>query len=64
LYAYRCAYLKQFVAYTQTSLEQLERLEQLRALENGDRIIADECQQMPGIAIDTDNDFQRLLASS
>ena len=64
LYAYRCAYLKQFVAYTQTSFEQLERVEQLRTLEHGDQIIADECQQMPGIAIDTDNDCQRLLASS
>lgn len=63
LYAYRCRYLKQFVAYQQTPLERLERLEQLRALENGDQIIAEECHQTPGIAIDTDSDFQRLLSS-
>jgi len=63
LYAYRCRYLKQFVAYQQTALERLERLEQLRALENGDQIIADECHQMPGISVDTNSDFQRLLLS-
>ena len=38
IYAYRVAYLKQFYAYPKTELEQIEMLEQLRALWHGDRI--------------------------
>lgn len=63
LYAYRAAYLKKFVAYQPTVLEKLERLEQLRALENGDPIITDQCLEQPGIGVDTHSDFSRLLVS-
>lgn len=63
LYAYRAGYLKKFVSYQPTALEQLERLEQLRALENGDQIITDQCVAQPGIGVDTHSDFSRLLVS-
>lgn len=38
IYGYRCDFLGQFVAWPPSPLEQTERLEQLRALENGARI--------------------------
>lgn len=41
LYAYRCAYLKQFSAMPSAAIEQEEQLEQLRVLFNGGRIHVD-----------------------
>lgn len=38
IYGYRCDFLEQFVSWPPSPLEQTERLEQLRALENGARI--------------------------
>ena len=38
LYAYRAGFLRRFVALPEGRLERIERLEQLRALENGARI--------------------------
>ena len=42
IYAYRVRFLRQFVAWPAGALEQMERLEQLRALENGVRICVAE----------------------
>ena len=64
IYAYRVRYLQQFVAEAQSSLEQLERLEQLRALERGDAIVVAECLRVPGIGIDTPDDYANLCQKS
>ena len=61
IYAYRKAALERFAALPPGRLEQLERLEQLRLLENGiDIYVADA----PGdtIGVDTDEDFARAEA--
>jgi 3-deoxy-manno-octulosonate cytidylyltransferase (CMP-KDO synthetase) len=59
LYAYRKAVLEQFAALAPSPLEQIERLEQLRLLENG---IAIYVGQATGdtIGVDTEEDLQRV----
>ncbi len=64
IYSYRINYLKQFIKMPASPLEQIEKLEQLRALENGDEIVVDECTQYPGIGVDTMDDYHRLKISS
>lgn len=58
IYAYRKAALERFAALEPTPLERLERLEQLRLLENG---IAVYVAEAPGdtIGVDTEEDLKR-----
>jgi 3-deoxy-manno-octulosonate cytidylyltransferase (CMP-KDO synthetase) len=64
IYAYRTAFLHQFVAWPPAPEEQLESLEQLRALHNGVSIhVENAVQCVPG-GIDTEDDLnlvRRLL---
>jgi 3-deoxy-manno-octulosonate cytidylyltransferase (CMP-KDO synthetase) len=65
LYAYRREALERYVALAPTPLELRERLEQLRALENGMRIDAAIVETVP-LGVDTPADLARareLLAS-
>tara|TARA_R110002074_G_scaffold197086_1_gene363938 strand:- start:52 stop:798 length:747 start_codon:yes stop_codon:yes gene_type:complete len=64
IYAYRVHYLKQFIKMSPSPLEMIEKLEQLRALENGDEIVIDECIKHPGIGVDTMDDYHRLKVSN
>ena len=64
IYAYRSAYLQQFIKMPQSRLEKIEKLEQLRALEHGDEIVIEECKENPGIGVDTMNDYHRLKISN
>jgi 3-deoxy-manno-octulosonate cytidylyltransferase (CMP-KDO synthetase) len=59
LYAYRVGALKRITAMAPSSLEQTEKLEQLRALQAGLRITVALCAEAPGPGIDTDADLQR-----
>lgn len=58
IYGYRRAALKRFISLPQSPLEKIEKLEQLRALENGMTI---KCVQIEpaGPAIDTQEDLHR-----
>jgi 3-deoxy-manno-octulosonate cytidylyltransferase (CMP-KDO synthetase) len=57
IYAYRTAFLHQFVAWPTAPQEQLECLEQLRALHNGVAIhVTQACQAVPG-GVDTQLDL-------
>lgn len=58
LYAYRREALARFVGLAQTPLEQRERLEQLRALENGMRIEVALVDTVP-LGVDTPDDLER-----
>jgi 3-deoxy-manno-octulosonate cytidylyltransferase (CMP-KDO synthetase) len=59
LYAYRVGALKRITAMAPSTYEQVEKLEQLRALQAGLRIIVALCAEPPGPGIDTDADLQR-----
>ena len=56
-YIYRREALEKFVSLPQSPLEKLERLEQLRALENGMKICVEEVEPL-GPSIDTPEDLK------
>ena len=58
LYAYRRAALERFVALPPSANEQRERLEQLRALDNGMRIDAAIVDSVP-LGVDTPEDLAK-----
>lgn len=63
LYAYRADFLEKFVAMPPGRLEQIEKLEQLRVLENGYPIAIDVTED-PSLGVDTPEDaarFERAL---
>jgi 3-deoxy-manno-octulosonate cytidylyltransferase (CMP-KDO synthetase) len=62
LYAYRVAALKQLTALAPSPLEQREKLEQLRALENGLPIIVADAMERPGPDVNTPSDLQAVRA--
>ena len=59
LYAYRADFLEKFVALPPGQLEQIEKLEQLRALENGYPIAIDVTSD-PTIGVDTPEDAKKF----
>ena len=61
IYAYRRSFLLSYSAYEPTPLEQIEGLEQLRVLENGQRIKVLE-SKFQGIGIDTQEDLDAINA--
>jgi 3-deoxy-manno-octulosonate cytidylyltransferase (CMP-KDO synthetase) len=58
LYAYRRSALERFVSLPPSTLEKRERLEQLRALENGMAIQAEIVRSVP-LGVDTPEDLER-----
>lgn len=60
LYAYRVAGLKAITAAPPCALEQAEKLEQLRALWLGLRIIVATATEPPSPAVDTEEDLQKI----
>ncbi len=62
VYGFRCWALQQFVDLPMGTLEALERLEQLRLLENGlDMLVLEASEPVPG-GIDTPEDLDRVRA--
>jgi len=61
LYGYRKAALEAFALLAPSPLEQIERLEQLRMLENGISIYVGEAQG-DSIGVDVEDDLQRVTA--
>ena len=57
IYGYRVGFLKRFPALPQAPMEQLESLEQLRALWHGHRIAVHITNRPPGLGIDTPEDL-------
>lgn len=60
IYAYRVGFLKQFPKLSPAPLEQLESLEQLRALWHGHRIVVHITAHAPGAGVDTPEDLARV----
>ncbi|MBI4808267.1 MAG: 3-deoxy-manno-octulosonate cytidylyltransferase [Nitrosomonadales bacterium] len=57
IYAYRASFLRDFEKLTPTSLEQIESLEQLRALYHGYKIGVTKTDQAPPSGVDTEQDL-------
>lgn len=61
MYAYRAAYLKRFAACEPCELEKVEKLEQLRALWNGEAIRVLKAYCLPGPGVDTIYDLENVI---
>jgi len=61
VYAYRRAFLLEFAGWQPGTLERIERLEQLRVLENG-YAMAVEVVEQASVGIDTPDDYERFVA--
>ena len=59
LYAYRVGVLRRLTALPPSALELREKLEQLRALEHGVRIVVGQCLEPPPPGVDTAEDLAR-----
>jgi 3-deoxy-manno-octulosonate cytidylyltransferase (CMP-KDO synthetase) len=57
IYAYRAGYLKSFAQMEPCEMEQLEKLEQLRAMWHGARIHVAVAKEVPGHGVDTKDDL-------
>jgi len=60
IYAYRKSALDDFVSYEEGTLERLEKLEQLRFMENGNRIVAQKSKLPIPIGVDTQADLDAV----
>jgi len=59
IYAYTKSFLSQYVLWPESNLEKMEKLEQLRVIENGANIYLDVLDTPPPAGIDTPEDFER-----
>lgn len=62
LYAYTASFVLQYINFPVSTLEQMESLEQLRALQNGHRIYVGEAHHDCGIGVDTEEDLHKVQA--
>ncbi|SUO95118.1 3-deoxy-manno-octulosonate cytidylyltransferase [Suttonella ornithocola] len=62
IYAYRAKALRDYPQLSATPLEQTEKLEQLRFLEHGRRIIVAKATEVPPAGVDTEEDRIRVDA--
>lgn len=63
IYAYRVASLRRMTALSPSTLELTEKLEQLRALQAGMRILVAQASATPGVGVDTEHDLARVRAA-
>jgi len=59
IYAYRAEFLKRYDQLKPSAIEENEKLEQLRVLDNGESIMVETIDYDPGLGIDTQKDLDR-----
>lgn len=59
IYAYRADFIKRYVAWSESPLERIESLEQLRVLWHGEKIHVAEAIMPPAAGIDTPEDLEQ-----
>ncbi len=59
IYAYRAGFIKRFTSLACAPIEQYEKLEQLRVLWSGEKIVCVEAIEVPHISIDNEQDLAR-----
>ncbi|WP_294963500.1 3-deoxy-manno-octulosonate cytidylyltransferase [uncultured Gilliamella sp.] len=62
IYAYRAGFIRQYVNWAPSTLEQIEMLEQLRVLWYGEKIHVEVAKQAPAIGVDTQADLEKVRA--
>ena len=60
IYAYRAGFIRRYVEWLPSQLEQIEMLEQLRVLWYGEKIHVAVAREVPGIGVDTQEELQRV----
>jgi 3-deoxy-manno-octulosonate cytidylyltransferase (CMP-KDO synthetase) len=60
IYAYRAGFIRQYVGWQASELEQIEALEQLRVLWHGERIHVAMALETPPAGVDTPEDLARV----
>ncbi len=60
IYAYRAGFIRRYVKWLPSQLEQIEMLEQLRVLWYGEKIHVAVAREVPGIGVDTPAELQRV----
>ncbi|MCW9709423.1 3-deoxy-manno-octulosonate cytidylyltransferase [Avibacterium sp. 21-586] len=62
IYAYRAGFIKQYVQWQPSALENIESLEQLRVLWYGEKIHIDLAKEVPAVGVDTPEDLEKVRA--
>ncbi|MHA0984461.1 3-deoxy-manno-octulosonate cytidylyltransferase [Kosakonia cowanii] len=60
IYGYRAGFIRRYVSWQTSPLEQIEMLEQLRVLWYGEKIHVDVASVVPGTGVDTPEDLVRV----
>lgn len=60
IYGYRAGFIRRYVNWQASPLEQIEMLEQLRVLWYGEKIHVDVASVVPGTGVDTAEDLERV----
>ncbi|NUU65266.1 3-deoxy-manno-octulosonate cytidylyltransferase [Enterobacteriaceae bacterium BIT-l23] len=63
IYGYRAGFIRRYVSWAPSPLEQLEKLEQLRVLWYGEKIHVAVARKVPGTGVDTPEDLERVRAA-
>lgn len=63
IYAYRAGFVRRYVTWAPSTLENIELLEQLRVLWYGEKIHVDVAQAVPAVGVDTPEDLARVRAA-
>lgn len=60
IYAYRAGFIRKYVSWQPSQLEQIEMLEQLRVLWYGEKIHVELAKEVPAIGVDTQKDLDEV----
>ncbi len=60
IYGYRAGFIRRYISWEPSQLEQIEMLEQLRVLWNGEKIHVAVAKAIPGTGVDTPEDLERV----
>jgi len=63
IYAYRAGFIRRYVTWAPSTLENIELLEQLRVLWYGEKIHVDVAHAVPTVGVDTADDLARVRAA-
>ncbi|HBV38970.1 MAG TPA: 3-deoxy-manno-octulosonate cytidylyltransferase [Erwinia sp.] len=63
IYGYRAGFVRRYISWEPSPLEQIELLEQLRVLWYGEKIHVDVAEIVPGAGVDTPEDLERVRAA-